>query len=422
MTQTDAIHVIGTSHESTPIGIRERFAFSVTEAAAAMRQLISHGAREAVVLSTCNRTEIYIYGNDAAAEYAIELLAARAGLEAIEAAQYLVTRSGADCARHLFLVVSGMDSMVVGEAQIQGQVRDAYDLALRTRTDRKVVGAQLARLFSTALSTGGRVRSETCVGTGSASVPGAAVQLAKKVLGKLHGKRVLLVGAGHMSALVLKHLADEEPASVTIASRTRDGAAALAARFGARAAAVSELPLLLASSDLIITATSCPTTILNVETVRAAMQYATHSLCLVDIAVPRDVDAAVGLIDDVFLFNIDDLRRIVDENLVRRRAAWPLAQRIIEDAVSGYAKWHEARTAVPLITQLRADAERVRQEEVAKALRSLDHLGPQERERIDLLSQQLVNKVLHGPTVRLREAAASQEGDAVLAAARYLFE
>ena len=315
-----------------------------------------------------------------------------------------------------------MDSLVVGEAQIQGQVKHAYDLAARARAHRKVCGPDLSRLFQTALAVGGRVRSETGLGTGSASVPGAAVQLAKKVLGRMRGKRVLVIGAGHMSALVLKHLGDEELASVTVASRTRETAEHLAQRFGARAAGMPELPLLLASSDLVITATSCPNTILSFETLRAARQFAKQPLCIVDIALPRDVDGRAGNIGNVFLFDIDDLRKIVDENLARRRADWPTAEDIIARAVLEYRAWYEARTAVPLIKRLRADAERVRQEEVEKALKGLEHLGEEERQKVELLSQQLINKVLHGPTVRLREAAASDEGAAVLRAARYLFE
>jgi len=419
---TLAIHVIGTSHHLTPVEIRERFAFDAGAVEAALRQLISHGAREAVLLSTCNRTELYVCGNDDVIELAIELLAARAGFEAIEARQYLQIRSGYACVEHLFRVVSGMDSLVVGEAQIQGQVKDAYDIAMRTRASRKVCGTDLSRLFQSALAVGGRIRSETGLGTGSASVPGAAVQLAKKVLGRLRGKRVLVLGAGHMSALVLKHLADEDVASVTVASRTRETAEHLAQRFNARASGMSELPLLLASSDLVITATSCPTTILTTQTMRAALKFADHSLCIVDIALPRDVDPLVAEMSDVFLFDIDDLRRIVDENLARRRADWPVAEQIIERAVADYHNWYEARSAVPLIKRLRDDAERVRQAEFDKAMRGLEHLSEDEREKVELLSQQLINKVLHGPTVRLRQAAASEEGAAVLDAARYLFE
>jgi glutamyl-tRNA reductase len=416
------IHVIGTSHHSTPVEIRERFAFSPAEAEAALRQLIAHGARESVLLSTCNRTELYVTGGDDAIESGFELLAARAGLETIEAKQYLMVESGEACADHLFRVVSGMDSLVVGEAQIQGQVKQAYDIAVHTRADHKVVGAELARLFQLALAIGGRIRSETGLGTGSASVPGAAVALSKKVLGRLRGKRVLVIGAGHMSALVLKHLEGEDVASITVASRTRATAEHLAQRFNARSAVINELPLLLATSDLVITATSCPTTILSVETMRAALRYAQHALCLVDIALPRDVDPRVGDLDDVFLFDIDDLRKIVTDNLARRHLDWPLAEQLISAGVVEYRKWYDARTAVPLIKRLRDEAEHVRLLEVEKALQGLEHLSPTERQKIEQLSQQLINKVLHGPTVRLRAAAASEDGAAVLAAARYLFE
>lgn len=423
MSQADiGLHVIGTSHHSTPIGIRERFAFGAAEAEAALRQMVDNGATEAVLLSTCNRTELYISGGARAIERGVSMLAARAGLEVIEAQQYLVVRSGEDCVDHLFQVVAGMDSLVVGEAQIQGQVKEAYDLAARTRASRKVAGPELSRLFQSALAAGGRIRSETALGTGTASVPGAAVELSKKVLGKLRGKRVLIIGAGHMGTLVLEHLADEDLASVTVASRTRDSAEHLARRFNARAAGMSELPLLLASNDLIISATSCPHTIMSVATIRAAQQYAPQSLCIVDIALPRDVDPQAGKLDNVFLFDIDDLKGIVDENLARRRAEWPVAEKLVRDAVAEYKRWYEARSAVPLIKRLRDDAEQVRRRELDKAMRNLPHLTEDERRRIELLSQQIINKVLHGPTVRLREAAASDERARVLDAARYLFE
>lgn len=416
------IHMIGTSHHATPVAIRERFAFGAAEAEAALRQVRARGAREAVLLSTCNRTELYLAGGDDAIESGLQLLAAHAGLEPIEARQYLRIDSGAACCEHLFRVVSGMDSLVVGEAQIQGQVKQAYDIATHTRADRRIVGTELARLFQSALAVGGRIRNETGLGTGSASVPGAAVALAKKVLGRLRGKRVLVIGAGHMSALVLKHLAGEGVASVTVASRTRATAEHLAHRFNARSAVIAELPLLLASSDLVITATACPTTILSVATMRAALRYTQHSVCLVDIALPRDVDPRVSDLDNVFLFDIDDLRKIMMDNLARRQLDLPLAERLINAGVMEYRKWYDARTAVPLIKQLRDEAEHVRLLEVEKALKGLEHLGPTERQKIEQLSQQLINKVLHGPTVRLREAAASEDGAAVLAAARYLFE
>jgi glutamyl-tRNA reductase len=415
--------LIGTSHRSTAVETRERFAFAPAEAEAAMRQIVARGwAEEAVLLSTCNRTELYACGAMVDEERLINLLAAHAGYEAIEAEQYLVSKHGSECAEHLYRVTAGMESLVIGEAQIQGQVRNALDSAARLQDGRKVLGPRLSRLFQTALAVGGRIRSETELGAGAASVPGAAVTLARKVLGKLDGKRVLVIGAGHMSSLVLKHLADDEPAHVTIASRTRDSAEQLAQRFGARAAGMNELELLLASHDLVITATSCPTTIVRADTVRAARAHLRDALCIVDIAVPRDTDAAVADLPNVFLFDVDDLAQIVDENLARRRAQWPVAEKLIAGAVADYEKWHEGRTAVPLIRKLRADAEQVRRAELEHALKGMEHLAPADRERIEALTQQLINKLLHGPTVRLREAAGSHDKDAVLQAASFLFE
>jgi glutamyl-tRNA reductase len=415
--------LIGTSHHSTPIEARERFAFSQSEAEAAMRHIVGRGwAEEAVLVSTCNRTELYVCNARERLDRLINLLAAHAGFEAIEAEQCLTISHGWDCVEHLYRVTAGMESLVVGEAQIQGQIKTAFECAARLHDGRKVVGPQLSRLFQGALAIGGRIRSETDLGIGTASVPGAAVALARKVLGQLDDKRVLVIGAGHMSALVMKHLADTQPAAMTLASRTRDTAEKLARRFGARAAGMTELGLLLASHDLVITATSCPTSIISQDTVMRARRHVREALCIVDIAVPRDTDPSVGKLNNVFLFDVDDLTQIVDANLARRRAHWPTAERMIAAAVAEYRRWHEARTAVPLITKLRAEAEEVRRAEVARAMKGLEHLDPGDRARIETLTQQLVNKVLHAPTVRLREAAAGDERDAVLAAASFLFE
>ena len=416
--------LIGTTHRSTGIDTRERFAFSASDAAAAMRHIVARGwASEAVLLSTCNRTELYVAGGSAdTTEKLIGLLAAHAGYEAIEAEQYLEIKHDDDCVEHLFRVTAGLDSLVVGEAQIQGQVKEALDRAAQLPGDCKVLGPQLSKLFQGALAVGGRVRSQTDLGSGTASVPGAAVALARKVLGKLTGKRVLVMGAGHMSSLLLKHLADEDTAAVTVASRTRDGAERLARRFHARAAGMSELNLLLASHDLVITATSCPTTILPAAIVRDARQYLREPLCIIDIALPRDTEAAAGSLPNVFLFDIDDLGQIVEENLARRRTQWPRAAGLIASAVAEHHKWQDARCAVPLITRLRADAEQVRRAEVERVWQQLGHLSPADRQRIEQLTQQLINKVLHGPTVRLREAAASNQREAVLQAASFLFD
>ena len=416
--------LISTTHRSAGIDVRERFAFGAADAEAAMRHIVARGwAEEAVLLSTCNRTELYTAGtSDDDRERLVALLAAHAGYEPLEAAQYLEIKRGSECVEHLYRVTAGMDSLIVGEAQIQGQVKEAIDRAMHISGDVKVVGAQLSRLFQGALGVGGRVRSETELGSGTASVPGAAVSLARKVVGKLAGKRVLVIGAGHMSALVLKHLADDDVGAITVASRTRDGAERLAQRFNARAAGMTELHLLLASHDVVITATSCPTTIISAELVRAARQHVRDALCIIDIALPRDTDAAAGKLANVFLFDVDDLAQIVDENLSRRRAQWPVAEKLIAQGVAEYRKWQGARSVVPVITRLRADAEEVRRAELERALAKLAHLPAEDRARIEQLTQQLVNKVLHGPTVRLREAAASYQKDTVLRAASYLFD
>lgn len=427
MGETMSLVVVGLSHHATPVEVRERFAFTSAEALAALGELRASGAaREAVLLSTCNRTEFYLHlAGGAAGEAAVlEQLAARAGLPVSETSSYSYTHRDRDGVEHLFRVAASLDSMIVGEAQIQGQVRGAYAQAADAATaGEPLVGPVLSRLFQTALGVGGRVRSETALGAGAASIPSAAVALAKKVFGSLRGRRALVIGTGEMGELALASLRGEGVGQFVIASRTRARAEALAARVGGTAIGYDELRAVLPTVEIVMSATAAPHLVLTRELFdRALPGGARRPMLLVDIAIPRDIEPSIGEAGQVFLYDIDDLRQIMDDNLERRRAEVPVAERIVVEAADEFWEWYRARDAVPLIRELRDRAESVRQAELEKALRRLAHLDPADRDAVDQLTRALLNKILHQPTVRLREAVNNGGGVAVLHAARYLFE
>jgi glutamyl-tRNA reductase len=413
--------VVGLSHHTAPLEVREHFVCDAARSAKLSSELAAHG--HALLLSTCNRTELYLAtlaGDDAVAA-ARRVLAEQAEYEEAAASHYLYVRRDRDAVRHLLRVAAGLDSLVVGEAQIQGQVRAAHEQAARQAAQRDPMAAVLGRLFECALGVGGRVRAETKLGAGAASVPSAAVELARKIFGSLGGRRAAVVGSGEMSGLALRCLAAEGVEESVVLGRTPDRTERLAERAGAVAARLDELPALLATCDIILTATASPATVLHVEDVRPALAGRRGPLLLVDIALPRDVDAAVGELPGVFLYDLDDLRAVVESTLDRRRDEIAEAERIVDEGVADFWSWYRGRVAVPVIRELRGRAERVRRRELERAFRSLSHLPEDDREAVANLTRQLLAKLLHLPTERLREAAVAGRDDEIVAVARYLF-
>ena len=329
-----------------------------------------------------------------------------------------------DLVRHLFRVTAGLDSLVLGEAQIQGQVRDAYTAAADVETAQgPAVGPRLHRCFQHALFVGGRVRSETDLGWGSASVATAALELARKIFASLRGRRALVLGAGEMSELVLACFRAEGVQSTIVANRTYERAAALAARWGAEAAPLDRLPEILRGVDLVLCSTAAPHPVLTAERFRRAFPNGPdHPLCLLDLAVPRDVDPAIGQLRNVFLYDLDDLQRIVDAALDRRRDAVPRAEAIVAEEVEAFWSWYSALEAVPTIRALRDWAEELRRAEVEAVLRRLPHADETTRAALERLSRSLVQKLLHRPTVRLREAASDGHARVAVDTVRFLFE
>jgi glutamyl-tRNA reductase len=397
-------------------------AFSGDEARTAMAEVARSGASEVVVLTTCNRTEFYLAGSDPQAlERVRRLLADRADMSAEQVACHLYRHHGGSAAEHLFRVTSSLDSMIVGEAQIQGQVkaalRDARELASPS-----VVGPVLGRLFEHAATVGARVRSETDLGEGAASVASAAVRLARKIFGSLAGKSALVVGAGEMSKLALSAFAADGLRDIAVANRSFPAATELARRVGGRAVPYEEVWGELDGVDIVVTATGAPHRILGVEELRAALPGGPRRpLFVLDIALPRDVDAAVAELDNVFLYDIDDLQQIVGDNLERRRSAIPRAAKIVAEEVERYREWLAALDVVPVLRRIRSRAEGVRAAETERVLARLAHLDEADRAEVERLTRQLLAKLIHDPTVRLKEAAGNGGGAALVEAARYLF-
>ncbi|MYA33216.1 MAG: glutamyl-tRNA reductase [Gemmatimonadales bacterium] len=400
----DALVAVGLSHRTAPIDIRERFALGDRRRAEWVDNLTARPAvSECVVLSTCNRTECYLAGNDAEAldRLGREALCAVSGL-GTAGDSYLATLEGTSAVRHLFRVTSGLESLIVGEPQIQGQVRGAY------RHGRPRVGPVLHRLFQSALEVGGRVRADTSIASGVTSIPGAAVGLAREVFGSLDDRSVLVLGTGEMGRLTVQCLKREGAGRVFLASRDPDRAARVSRPLEAlplrRSAALDALDRV----DLVIACTESEAAFLRAAHVRSPRPGGAP-LVILDIAVPRNVDPRVTDISHVFLYNIDDLRRVVDRARAAREQECERAEAIIERRVTKYRAWRRSRRADPAVRALRNTARQL----VADALAGRTPV-PEDDEALRLASQAALNKVLHGPTRAIRWLAERSDGEACL--------
>lgn len=407
--------VVGISHHTAPIELRERLTFGSDEVPRALETLRAGGVmREGVLLSTCNRTELYLVPlSGSCVESVWELLSGRLGAPA---AAHGYVHHDKDAVAHLFRVTSGMDSMILGEAQIHGQVRRAWEMGRATS------GTVLNRLFQTALSVGSRVRTETALGRGAASVSSAAVLLARQIFGNLSGRRAMVLGAGEMAELALECLVSEGVRAAIVANRTYERAEELARRHGATAVHYDECWSGLAGVDLLICSTAAPRAVVTRARVEQSLsRRGGGPLCVLDIALPRDVEPDVGTLDNVFLYDLDDLQAVVAANLDRRRMELPSAEQVVAGETQRFWDWVAGLAAVPVLTQMRSQMDRVREREVEQLLRRMGTLEPAEREAVEHFSRSLMNKFLHEPTVRLRAAAANGRGLGVVDAARYLF-
>ncbi len=409
-----ALIAVGANFRTAPVEVRERFVYPAAEVPSVLSRVRAAGAKEAALLSTCNRTEFYLVESDGVAVQTIwKELSERLG---DDARRFGYVRRDREAAAHLFRVASGLDSMILGEAQIQGQVRDAWEAS------RSQSGTALNRLFQTALSVASRVRTETDVGRGAASVSSAAVQLARQIFGSLRGRRAMVLGAGEMAELALQCLKAEGVNAAIVANRTYERASELAELHGATAINYDACWSALSDVDLVITSTAAPHAIVRTEHIAPTLAArGDRPLCILDIALPRDVDPEVRALGNVYLYDLDDLRSVVAATLGRRQDEVPSAEALLAGEVERYWTWLAGLASVPVLTTLRSEMDRVREREVADALRRLGHLSPADRETVEHLSHSLMNKFLHSPSVRLRAAAANGRGLGVADAARYLF-
>lgn len=405
--------VLGLSHKTAAVAQREKATMSDPAARKVLRDLMTgRRVNEAVALSTCNRTELYVATHSPAeAEWALAqamLARTRISQSELACAQYVLRDERA--AAQLFRVTSSLDSMVIGESEIQGQVRAAWERAGEEGT----VGPILNRLFRQALEVGKKVRTSTRIGAGASSVSTVAVDLAGQVLDDLPGGRVLVIGAGQMAESTTAALVSHGVRDVVVANRTVGTARELAGRFGGRGVGFDRLDHELRDADIIISSTDAPHPVLCTEQLGPVMSAREgRPMVLIDISVPRDIDPAVAKIDGVALFDIDDLERVVEMNLNGRRLEAERGEDLVMDAVESFAAWARGMAAAPAITTMRAQAEQLRRAELARLESQWEGLSEGDRARVDHLTRSIINKLLHAPTVWMREAAESGDEDAL---------
>jgi glutamyl-tRNA reductase len=416
------IIVVGLNHRTTPIEIREKFSISDAQLREALIRLKSyHGINEGLILSTCNRVEVCAVvqqlqtGFQRIKEFFEDY---HTGLSPEEWNASLYLYSGDEAVRHVFRVASSLDSMVIGEPQILGQLKEAFNIAMH----QNATGVILNKVFRKAISVAKRVRTETKIAENAVSISFAAVELAKKVFGRLEGKEALLVGAGEMAELAVRHLLDNGVRKVMITTRNFDNAIELAKRFDGIPLRLEEFPRYLAEADILICSTGASHYVISEEHIGKAIQRRMNRpIFLIDISVPRNIDPHVNRIDNVFLYDIDDLQLIVDANLEGRQKEALKAEGIVSEELQGFNKWLKSLEVVPTITALREKAEEIRRLEMNKFISKLSRLSPEQREVVDGLIASIINKLLHSPLVALKDEAHSKNGALYVEAVRRLF-
>lgn len=395
--------LVGISHRTAPVELRERLDFQTRGVDDALQALQHRNvASEAVIVSTCNRAELYAACDDVEAGRAAiaDFISEYHGIDRSAVLPHIYGVTDLEAARHLFRVAAGLDSLVVGEPQILGQVKEAHTTASTIRT----AGTFLNRLFHSSFAVGKRVRTETGLGSGAVSVSFAAVALAKKIFGDLKGRTVLVIGAGEMGKLTAMHMKSQGVHQMTIVSRTMATAARTAEAIGgASAAPWEELDTLLGHADIVITATGASTAILTKARLEAIMRpRRNNALFIIDIAMPRDVESAAGEIEQVFLYNIDDLQATVRENLARRASEVSRAEAIVTEEVDKFGQWLRSRGAIPTVVALRQRFETIRKAELERLAASLP---PDTRDRVDDITRLIVEKLLLTPTEQLKSVS-----------------
>ncbi len=413
--------LVGLSHKTAPVEIREKIAFPESKLVGALNSLLKNDfISEAVILSTCNRSEIYVVTNnlDKGKEGVVNFLCSYHDLSRKRLEGFLYFKTGLDVTYHLFRVISSLDSMVVGEAQILGQVKEAYSHAFEAGATNVI----LNRLFRHAFSVGKRVRTETEIGESAVSISYAAVELAKKVFEDLRGKTVMIIGAGKMSELTAKHLLGNGVTSVIVSNRTHERAVELAHKFQGRAVKFDENLEYMVEADIVISSTGAPHYVIKKDDVVKIMQARKHKpIFFIDIAVPRDVEPEVNDIYNAYLYDIDDLGSVVEANIAERRKEAEKCEAIVSEEVEEFFAWLNSLEVVPAISALKKKAEEIRESELKKMEGKFSHLSEKEKNAIEALASGIVNKLLHEPVVELKSRARHKDGYVYIEALRELF-
>ncbi|MDR1776021.1 MAG: glutamyl-tRNA reductase [Actinomycetes bacterium] len=414
--------LVGLSHKSAPVDVRERLAFPAEVQADALSQLLSvDGVLEAVLLSTCNRTEGYVVVTDDCngTEALGQFLADYHGFQYAQVEQYLYSADGEEVVRHLFQVAASLDSMVLGEAQILGQLKEAYDHAFVARATGRVFN----KLFRQSFEVGKRVRTETAIGAGAVNIAYAAIELAKeRVFETLVGRSALIIGAGDMSELAATHLKANGVNELMVANRTFARAEELAARFVGRAVPFEDRYQWLAKVDIVVSATAANEYVITHADLAPAVARRRDPLFMIDIAVPRDIDPDCADYVNVILYDVDALDGVVAATQAERAREAKRAEAIVEEEIRGFERWLEVMEVEPTIAAMRAKAEAIRSGELARAMKRLGGLSDEQQKTVEMLTQSITNKMLHDPTRHLREASEGQRGVAVVETARYLYD
>ena len=397
-----ALYALGLNHQTAPLAVRERVVFHVERLREALGEVTRGLAQEAAILSTCNRTELYFAGERPGE--AAEWLAQFHRLRPQDLSQYLYTLPSERAVRHAFRVACGLDSMVLGEPQILGQMKEAARAAQSAGT----LGTLLHKLFQRTFAVAKEVRSTTQVGASSVSMAAAAVKLAARIFPSLKDQRVLFIGAGEMIELCATHFAAQAPARIAVANRTLERAQRLAQRFNGSSMELKSLADQLHEYDIVVSCTASSLPIVGKGLVERALRARRRRpMFLVDLAVPRDIEQEVAELEDIFLYTIDDLSQLVAENLDARRSALQQAEAIIDTQVGQFMHWMDARASVPLILRLREQAEQSRRHELERALKRLQQ-GETPAQVMEALSQGLTNKLIHAPTQALRDSVGDE--------------
>jgi len=410
--------ITGISHHTATLEIREKIAITRLDYAERVKELLDYdGVEEAVIVSTCNRTEVYSVGPKQSRQQVRQWLKAKGSLSEAEMERHCYVYEREQAVHHLFRVAGGLDSLVLGESQIVGQLKDAWQMSADAGGVEKV----LDRLFQHAFATGKRIRTKTRIGEHPVSVAYTTVMLAKQIFGDLVSKTVILVGAGEMVELCGRHLHDKGLSSLIIANRSIERARELADEFNAFAVALKDLPEVLHKADILISSTASLEPVIHASTVKTALkQRRNQPMFMVDIAVPRDIHPDVGKLGNVYLYTIDDLQKVVDENLTKRTEAAEAANTDVEEAVDEFMRWLNSARAAVYLKNLHKHARENSDELVEKALRKI-RAGQDPEEVIQKLAHTLTKRILHLPSTRLRQAAEEQDDD-LLRVANRLFE